>query len=51
MTAEEIVRLNREYTLFSWSAQGAVDPIPAVRSQGVHFWDANGKQYLDFPRS
>jgi len=48
MTAEEIVRLNREYTLFSWSAQGAVDPIPAVRSQGVHFWDANGKQYLDF---
>jgi taurine--2-oxoglutarate transaminase len=48
MTADEIVRLNKEYTLFSWSVQGTVDPIPAVRSGGVYFWDANDKQYLDF---
>jgi taurine--2-oxoglutarate transaminase len=48
MTAEEIVRLNREYTLFSWSVQGAVAPIPAVRAEGVYFWDADGKRYLDF---
>jgi taurine--2-oxoglutarate transaminase len=48
MTAAEIIRLNKEYTLFSWSAQAAVDPIPAVRSEGVYFWDANGKRYLDF---
>lgn len=47
-TAEEIVRLNRDYTLFPWSAQSAVDPIPAVRAQGVYFWDAEGKRYLDF---
>ena len=48
MTAAEIVRLNKEYTLFSWSAQAAVDPIPAVRAEGVYFWDADGKRYLDF---
>ncbi|MGQ9567331.1 MAG: aminotransferase class III-fold pyridoxal phosphate-dependent enzyme [Anaerolineae bacterium] len=48
LTAEEIVRLNREYTFFPWAAQGAVDPIPVVRAQGVYFWDANGKRYIDF---
>ncbi len=48
LTAEEIVRLNRDYTFFSWAAQGAVDPIPVVRAQGVYFWDANGKRYIDF---
>jgi taurine--2-oxoglutarate transaminase len=48
MSAEEIVRLNKEYTLFSWSTQGAVDPIPAVRAEGIYFWDANGKRYTDF---
>ncbi|MBN1485144.1 MAG: aminotransferase class III-fold pyridoxal phosphate-dependent enzyme [Chloroflexia bacterium] len=46
--SEEIVRLNREYTLFSWSAQGQIAPIPIVRAEGVYFWDASGKRYLDF---
>ena len=48
MTGEEIVDLNREYTFFSWSVQSTVDPLPIVRAEGVYFWDADGKQYLDF---
>jgi len=48
MSAEEMVRLSKEYTLWSWSAQNAVNPIPMVRGEGVYFWDANGKRYLDF---
>lgn len=48
LSAQEIVRLNRLYTFFSWSVQSAVDPIPAVRAAGVYFWDADGKRYLDF---
>jgi len=48
MQGAEIVELNREYVFFSWSVQRQVDPIPAVRSAGVYFWDADGKQYLDF---
>lgn len=48
MNSEEIVRLNREYTFFSWSAQGAVNPIPVERTKGVYLWDPDGKRYLDF---
>jgi taurine--2-oxoglutarate transaminase len=28
--------------------QGAVDPIPVARAQGVHFWTPEGKRYIDF---
>ncbi len=48
MSAEEIVRLSKEYTLWSWSAQAAVNPIPMVRGEGIYFWDAEGKRYVDF---
>ncbi|MCS6909130.1 MAG: aminotransferase class III-fold pyridoxal phosphate-dependent enzyme [Anaerolineales bacterium] len=47
MTAEEMVALTKEHTFFSWSAQGAVNPIPMTRAKGVYFWDANGKRYFD----
>ncbi len=47
MSAEEMVRLTKQHSFFSWSAQDAVAPIPMVRSQGVYFWDATGKQYFD----
>jgi taurine--2-oxoglutarate transaminase len=46
--AEEIVQMSREYTFFSWAVQSDVNPIPMVRSEGVYFWDADGKRYLDF---
>lgn len=48
MTGQEIINLNREYVFFPWAVQSQVDPIPAVRSEGVYFWDADGKRYLDF---
>jgi taurine--2-oxoglutarate transaminase len=48
LSAAEIVRLNKEYTLFEWSAQAAFNPIPVTRAQGVYFWDADGKRYIDF---
>lgn len=48
LTAQEMVDLSREYTFFSWSVQGNATPIPVVRAEGVYFWDANGKRYLDF---
>ena len=47
MTAEEIVSLTKRHTIFSWSAQGSVNPIPMVRGEGIYFWDANGKRYID----
>ena len=48
MTADELVALSRQYTLYEWSAQNAVDPIPVERAEGVYFYSPDGKRYLDF---
>ena len=48
LSTKDIVNLNREYTLFSWSVQSATNPIPISRAEGVYFWDADGKRYIDF---
>ena len=48
LTSQEIVDLNKEYTFFSWSVQGQVNPIPVTRAEGVYFWDADDKRYIDF---
>jgi len=45
---EEIVRLNRKHTFFSWSVQKSVDPIPVAGGRGVYYWDADDRRYLDF---
>jgi taurine--2-oxoglutarate transaminase len=48
MTGDEIVELCRRHTLFEWSAQAAVDPIPMARAKGIHFWTPEGKRFIDF---
>src|SRR4051812_40549211 len=48
MTTEEIVRLNREHTLFSWSVQGALDPIAIDHAEGVYLYTPEGDRILDF---
>jgi len=47
MTPDEIVELTKQHSFFSWSAQGAVTPIPMERAEGCYFWDASGKRYFD----
>lgn len=48
MTGAEIVELCRRHTLFEWSAQAAVDPIPVARAKGIYFWTPEDKRYIDF---
>ncbi|MCK5054125.1 MAG: aminotransferase class III-fold pyridoxal phosphate-dependent enzyme [Anaerolineales bacterium] len=48
LSADEITRKSKEYTFFSWAAQSEVNPIPIERAEGVYFWDAEGKRYIDF---
>jgi taurine--2-oxoglutarate transaminase len=48
MTGDEMIALSKKHTIFEWSAQGAVDPIPVARAKGVYFWTPDGKRYLDF---
>jgi len=47
MSAAEIIELSKRHTIFSWSAQGAVSPMAMVRGEGIYFWDADGKRYVD----
>src|SRR4029078_1666885 len=48
MTGDEIVDLCRRHTIFEWSAQSAVDPIPVAHAKGIYFWTPEGKRFIDF---
>jgi len=45
---EGIIPLSMEHVFWTWSAQAAVKPIAVKSAKGVHFWDIEGKRYLDF---
>src|SRR5213078_4951176 len=38
----------KRYVLYSWSVQDAINPIAVAGAEGRHFWDYEGKRYLDF---
>jgi taurine---2-oxoglutarate transaminase len=48
MSGKEIVDLCKKHTLYEWSAQSKVDPIPVARAKGIHFWTPEGKRFIDF---
>jgi len=48
LSGEEIVALTRKHSLYEWSAQSKVDPIPVARAKGIHFWTPEGKRFIDF---
>jgi taurine---2-oxoglutarate transaminase len=48
MTGEEMVALTKKHTLFEWSAQAKIDPIPVARAEGIYFWTPEGKRFIDF---
>lgn len=48
MSGEQIVALSRKHTLFEWSAQSKVDPLPVAKAKGVYFWTPEGKRFIDF---
>ena len=48
MSSQEIVRLSRAHTFFSWSVQGVLDPIAIDRAEGVYLYTPEGERILDF---
>lgn len=48
LTGEQIVALCRKHTIYEWSVQTKVDPIPVERAEGVYFWTPEGKRFIDF---
>ena len=48
LTAQEIVDLCKKHTMYEWSAQSSIDPIPVATAKGACFYTPEGKRYLDF---
>lgn len=47
MTSDEIKKTQKKYVLQSWSKQGAVNPIPVEKAEGIYFYDFDGNRYTD----
>ena len=48
MNSEEMVRLCREHTLYTWTSGQAVDPLPVERSEGIYMYTPDGQRMIDF---
>ena len=48
MTGDEMIALTKKHTLYEWSAQSKVDPIPVAKAKGIYFWTPEGKRFIDF---
>jgi taurine--2-oxoglutarate transaminase len=48
MDHQTLVENNRKYTFTTWRAQADWQPITMDHGEGVYFWDAKGKKYIDF---
>lgn len=46
--AQDIIKDNQDYTLFSWSKQKGTNPIAVKYAEGVYLYDYDGKRYIDF---
>jgi taurine---2-oxoglutarate transaminase len=44
----EIVADAKEFVLYSWTVPSQLNPIAVAGAEGRHFWDYDGKRYLDF---
>jgi taurine---2-oxoglutarate transaminase len=48
LSANDIRALDRAHVLHSWSMQSQIHPLVVAGAEGRHFWDHDGKRYLDF---
>lgn len=48
MSTEEMIRLCKDHTLYTWAKQSAVNPVPIARAEGIYFYTPEDKRYIDF---
>jgi taurine--2-oxoglutarate transaminase len=48
LSAEEITELCLRHTMYDWSAQVGLNPLPVTNAKGVHFQTADGRRFIDF---
>lgn len=46
--SESIKEKNLKYNLFTWTAQGGLDPMVIDRGEGLYMYDVDGNKYLEF---
>ncbi|WP_068615049.1 aminotransferase class III-fold pyridoxal phosphate-dependent enzyme [Paenibacillus tuaregi] len=47
MNQSEIIKKNRDYSLFTWAVQNKVTGTPMVSGNGLFVYDADGNKYYD----
>ena len=47
MTGEEVKSKHLKYNLQSCSRQGALNPLPIEKADGIYMWDYDGNRYTD----
>jgi taurine--2-oxoglutarate transaminase len=47
LTPSQIKEDDLKYNLHSWSKQGGLNPAVITKSEGIYFWDSEGKKYYD----
>ncbi len=45
---QEVLQDNFDYTVFAWSKQKGISPIPVKYAKGVYLYDYDDKRYIDF---
>jgi len=48
LSAQDIIDLSKRHTIFEWSAQGSVDPLPVSHAKGCYMYTTDGRRFLDF---
>jgi taurine--2-oxoglutarate transaminase len=46
--AARVLKDDKDHVFHSWSAQANLSPLAVAGSLGSHFWDYEGRRYLDF---
>lgn len=47
LTPSEIKEFHTKYNLQSWSKQKGLNPLVIEKSEGIYYWDYDGKRYSD----
>jgi taurine--2-oxoglutarate transaminase len=48
MTTAEMIDLCKRHSLYTWTAQEGVNPLPVERAEGVYLYTPEGERILDF---
>jgi taurine---2-oxoglutarate transaminase len=48
MESKEMIEACLRHSLYSWSANGKINPLPVARAEGLYLYTPEGKRILDF---